>query len=144
MLINTRYFPIFSPFQWNSPANSEGWVLNGVCLTRKKFSRQCFKICFVCKIKKNNGECLLLHKIEDETYTDGIKSFLFLKFWVYKEFTYNLIKKWTKGFPDDLVAKTPFSQCRDPGSNPGQGTRSHKPQQWLKILHVTTKTWCSK
>ena len=48
-------------------------MLNGVCLTRKKFSRQSFKICLVCKIKKNNGESLLLHKIEDETYTDGIK-----------------------------------------------------------------------
>ena len=26
------------------------------------------------------------------------------------------------------MAKTPHSQCRDPGSIPGQGTRSHMPQ----------------
>ena len=30
----------------------------------------------------------------------------------------------------------------DPGSTTGQVTRSHMPQ--LRILHVATKTWCSK
>ena len=34
------------------------------------------------------------------------------------------------------------SNARDPGSVPGQGTRSHMLQ--LKILHAITKTWCSQ
>ena len=32
--------------------------------------------------------------------------------------------------------------ARDPGSIPGQGTRSHMPQ--LKIPRAATKTWCSE
>ena len=43
------------------------------------------------------------------------------------------------------MAKVPHSQCRGPGSIPGQGTRFHMPQlsgyrQQLKILHASTKT----
>ena len=44
--------------------------------------------------------------------------------------------------PGGPVAKILCSQCRGPGSIPGQGTRSHVPQ--LKILHATTKTWHSQ
>ena len=36
-LINTKYFSVFSPFQSNSPATSEGWVLSGVCLQGRHF-----------------------------------------------------------------------------------------------------------
>ena len=32
----------------------------------------------------------------------------------------------------------------DPGSIPGQGTRSHMPQQRLKIPNPPTKTWYSQ
>ena len=34
----------------------------------------------------------------------------------------------SQGLPWWLVAKTPGSQCRAPGSIPGQGTKSHMPQ----------------
>ena len=40
------------------------------------------------------------------------------------------------------MANTPSSQCRGPGSIPGQGTRSHTPQ--LKILHAVAKTQCGQ
>ena len=32
----------------------------------------------------------------------------------------------TRDFPGGPLAKTPHSQSREPGSIPGQGTRSHK------------------
>ena len=44
--------------------------------------------------------------------------------------------------PGGPEAKTLCSQCRGPGSIPGQGTRSRRPK--LKILHATTKTWHSQ
>ena len=40
-------------------------------------------------------------------------------------------------FPGGPVAKAPYSQCRGPMFNPGQGTRSHIPQ--LKSLHATAQ-----
>ena len=40
-------------------------------------------------------------------------------------------------FPGGPVAKTRCSQCKEPGSIPGQGTRSHMLQ--LKILNAATK-----
>ena len=47
------------------------------------------------------------------------------------------------------VAKTMCSQCRGPRLTPDQGTRSHMLQLrtrilQLRILHVSTKTWCSQ
>ena len=62
-------------------------------------------------------------------------------------------------FPGSSVAKIPHSQCRGPGYDPGQGTRSHMPQlrvpmpqlkrscmlQWRSnIPHAATKTWHSQ
>ena len=52
-------------------------------------------------------------------------------------------------FPDGPVAKTPCSQCRGPGSIPGQGTRSHMPQlrvcmPQLKSPHAATKEPASR
>ena len=45
-------------------------------------------------------------------------------------------------FPGSPVAKSPFFQCRSPGSILGQGTRSH--MLLLKILYATTKTQCNQ
>ena len=42
-------------------------------------------------------------------------------------------------FPGGPVAKTLSSQCRGPGSIPGQGTRSHMPQWRSKILCAITQ-----
>ena len=42
-----------------------------------------------------------------------------------------------KDFPGGPVAKTPYSQCREPGFNPGRGTRSQMTQ--LKTLHASVK-----
>lgn len=51
-------------------------------------------------------------------------------------------------FPGGLVAEICTPNARGPGSNPGQGKRSHvlqlrvhMPQGRWKILCVTTKTW---
>ena len=54
-----------------------------------------------------------------------------------------------RDFPDGPVAKTPHSQCRGPGSIPGQGARSHMLQvrvclPQLKIPPAATKTWRSQ
>ena len=35
-------------------------------------------------------------------------------------------------------------QYKEPRFNPCQGTRSHMPQQRLKISHDATKAWCSQ
>ena len=43
-----------------------------------------------------------------------------------------IIKTQCGDFPGGTVNKTPHSQCRGPGSIPGQGTRSH--------THDTTKS----
>ena len=48
-------------------------------------------------------------------------------------------------FPGGPVAKTPQSQCRGTGFDPGRRTSSHRPQLrvcllQLKILHAVTKT----
>ena len=40
-------------------------------------------------------------------------------------------------FPGGPVVKAPYSQCRGPMFNPGQGPRSHIPQ--LKSLHATAQ-----
>ena len=42
----------------------------------------------------------------------------------------------------DSVLKTPCSQCRGPGSVPGQAVRAHVLQ--LKILHAATNAQCSQ
>ena len=47
------------------------------------------------------------------------------------------------------VAKTPHSQCRESGSIPRQGARSHRLQlrvltPQLKVQHAATKIWCSQ
>ena len=45
-----------------------------------------------------------------------------------------LIKRHNLGTsPGAPVSKTPFSQCRGPGSTPGQGTRSH---MWQLRVHM--------
>ena len=54
-----------------------------------------------------------------------------------------------RDFPGGPVGKTLCSQCRGPGSTPAQGTRSHMPQlkipqQRLKTLCATIKTWCGQ
>ena len=56
-----------------------------------------------------------------------------------------------RDFSGSPVAKTPCSQCRGPGSIPGQGTRSHMPplsskvqMLQLKIPRATTKMQCSQ
>ena len=46
---------------------------------------------------------------------------------------------WVGDFPGAPVANTPAPSAGDPGSIPGQGTRSHMLQ--LKTLHAATKTW---
>ena len=43
-----------------------------------------------------------------------------------------------RDFLGGLVAKTPWSQCRGPGSIPHLGTRSHMP------LLAATQAWCSR
>ena len=45
-------------------------------------------------------------------------------------------------FPGGPVAETPCCRCRESGSIPGEGARSHMLQ--LKILHITAKTQCSQ
>ena len=37
--------------------------------------------------------------------------------------------------PGDPVAKSSCSQCQGPGLIPGQGTRSHMPQQGDAVCH---------
>ena len=49
-----------------------------------------------------------------------------------------VIKLDYRDFACGPVVKTPWSQCRGPGSIPGQGTRSHMSQ--LKILPAATET----
>ena len=48
------------------------------------------------------------------------------------------------GLPWWTLARTPFSQFRGLSSIPGQESRSHKPQQRLKIPCAKIKTWCSQ
>ena len=43
------------------------------------------------------------------------------------------LKKAQGNLPGGPVAKTPSSQCRGPGSIPGQGTRSHMPKQRARM-----------
>ena len=43
-------------------------------------------------------------------------------------------------FASGPVAKTPYSQCRGPGFTPGQGTRSHVPQQRVHMLQLKTRS----
>ena len=49
------------------------------------------------------------------------------------------LKKLHRDFPGGPVAETLSSQCRGPGSIPGQGTRSHTTQWRLKILCAITQ-----
>ena len=39
----------------------------------------------------------------------------------------------TQDFPGGPVVKTPPSQCRGPGFDPGQGTRSHMPRLRVRM-----------
>ena len=42
-------------------------------------------------------------------------------------------------FPGGPVAKTSHSQCKGPGSTPGQGTKSHMPQLRVPMLILKTE-----
>ena len=44
-----------------------------------------------------------------------------------------------RDFPGGPVSKTPHSQCRGPGSIPGQGTRSHMPQTRSQVLQLRVR-----
>ena len=61
---------------------------------------------------------------------------------------FKLVRCYNTYFPGGLVAETPHSQCRGPGSIPGQGTRPHMPKLrvcmlQLKISHAAIETRCN-
>ena len=59
------------------------------------------------------------------------------KYFIYSKSVFYDIKIMKWDFADCPVAKTLSSQCRGPGSTPGQETRCYMPQ--LKGLHATRK-----
>ena len=61
----------------------------------------------------------------------------------FQTYCYNF-KGQIRDFAGGSLAKTPHSQCRGPGLNPGQGTRSHMLQQIVCMLQLEDLTHCSQ
>ena len=62
---------------------------------------------------------------------------------LYVNYTATKLQKKTlhiRDFPDGPEAKTQFSQCRGPGCDPGQQTRSQMPQ--LRVYMPQRKAVC--